>query len=134
MALRCLIVDDNALFQTAARGILDGSELIVVGTAANAAEAIRRASELSPDVALVDIDLGEESGLAVARKLTERAGAVPPRIILISSHPEDDFADLIAESPAVGFVAKSEFSAAAILALLADGDDDREDGAQSESR
>ncbi len=134
MALRCLIVDDNALFQTAARGILDGSALTVVGTAANAAEAVGRTAELSPDVVLVDIDLGEESGLAVARELIERAGGVAPKIVLISSHPEDDFADLIAESPAVGFVAKSELSVAAILALVDDDDDGREGRAQSESR
>jgi hypothetical protein len=47
-----------------------------------------------------------------------RGCAVP--LILISSHSPDDFADLIAESPAIGFVSKSRLSAAAIQNALGD--------------
>ncbi len=86
-------------------------------------EAIARASELAPDVVLLDIDLGEESGFVVARELIEQMGAATPSIVLISAHPESDFAELIADSPALGFVAKSELSTAAIVEVLqADGD------------
>jgi len=122
--LRCLIVDDNASFVGAARSILDGPELTVVGAAATAAEAVQRADELAVDVTLIDIDLGEESGLALAQELAERDSHAASRIVLISAHPEDDFADLIAESPAVGFVAKSELSAGAIADLLRRADDE----------
>ena len=121
--LRCLIVDDNAQFVVAARAILDGDELSVVGQAANAAEALQRTSELSPDLVLLDIDLGKESGFAVARQLTDEAGDAAPKIVLISTHPGDDFADLIAESPALGFVAKSELSPAAVIRLVQGSDD-----------
>ena len=120
--MRCLIVDDNALFLTAARAILDGDDLTVVGEARNMAEAVSRASELSPDLVLLDIDLGEESGFAVARELTARAGEAAPKIVLVSAHPEDDFADLIAESPALGFVAKSDLGAATVLEIVRRGD------------
>jgi len=41
-----------------------------------------------------------------------------PRLILISTHAEQDYADLIAASPAVGFLPKSALSAAAIRDLL----------------
>ena len=43
-----------------------------------------------------------------------------PKLILISTHPEDKFADLIAESPALGFIAKAELSPATLGGLLSD--------------
>ena len=113
-----MIVDDHAPFVAAARRILDGAELTVLGEAATGAEALERTDQLAPDVILLDIDLGGESGLDVARELARRAHGDVPLIVLISGHPEDDFADLIAEGPAVGFVAKSELSAAAIVELV----------------
>lgn len=116
MSLRCLIVDDDAAFIEASQGTLEGEEINVVGTATTAAAALRRSAELRPDVVLVDISLGEESGLALARELARVADGA--RVILISTHPEEDFADLIAESPAAGFLPKSDLSADAIQELL----------------
>ena len=117
VGLRCLIIDDNASFLAAAQALLERQGLSIAGVASNEAEALARAEELRPDVVLVDIDLGCESGFSVARKLL--AGARPrPRAILISAHPQDDFAELVQQSPAVGFIAKSELSAPAIMAIL----------------
>jgi CheY-like chemotaxis protein len=122
VALRCLIVDDNARFLNAARGLLEGEELTVVGVASTGAEAVRRTGDLKPDVALVDIDLGEESGFDVARRLAEPAAGAHPRVILISTYAESDFAELVAESPAVGFLSKSDLSEQAIHELLTRAD------------
>ena len=72
--------------------------------------------KLQPDVVLVDIMLGSENGFDLARRLAEDDGGV--RVVLVSTHAEADFADLIAETPAVGFVPKSELSAAAIRRLV----------------
>ena len=58
-------------------GALGLASTVVIGVASTGAEAVRRAEELKPDVTLVDIDLGEESGFDVARALTERR--VPPQ-------------------------------------------------------
>ena len=116
--MRCLIVDDNAEFLAAARTILEGSEVAVVGEAATAAEALELAAKLDPDLVLVDIDLGDDSGFAVAQLLAERAGNSAPKLILTSAHAEDDFADLIAESPALGFIPKAELSPATLADLL----------------
>jgi DNA-binding NarL/FixJ family response regulator len=115
--LRCLIVDDDAPFLEASRAILEGPEITVVGVASTAAEALQCAERLTPDVILADIDLGEDSGFELARKLDDGAGAAWD-LILISSHAEEDFADLIAESPAIGFLAKPELSAGAVEKLL----------------
>jgi DNA-binding NarL/FixJ family response regulator len=117
VALRVLVVDDSERFLDAARGLLERQGVIVVGVARSGVEAIREARRLSPDVSLVDIDLGGESGFDVARRLDEIEGA-PSKVIIISTHAEEDFADLIAGSPALGFLSKSRLSAETIRGML----------------
>ena len=119
VALSCLIVDDNGGFRNAARSLLEREEIEVVGMASNSAEARSRVAELHPEVVLVDIALGAESGFELARALAHEGG---PQLILISTLPEVDLVDLIAASPAVGFIAKSELSARAVRDLVADDD------------
>src|SRR3984885_10160174 len=97
MAFRVLIVDDNRQFLEAARGLLQREGLRVVGVAATSAEAVQRAAELKLEVVLVDIRLGGESGFDLARRLTDHDQG-GPTVILISTHSEADFADLIADS------------------------------------
>ena len=118
MAFGVLIVDDNPLFLQAARELLEGEGLRVVGVAATSAEALRRAGELRPDVVLVDITLGGESGFELARRLAGRYSEGGPAVILISTHSEGDFARPIAESPAAGFLAKRALSAVAIRQIV----------------
>jgi DNA-binding NarL/FixJ family response regulator len=116
--LRCLIVDDSSSFLEAAQPMLEREGLSVVGIASSGNEALRLAEESRPDVVLVDISLGKESGFEVARRLvadTEDGGS---KVILISTHSEADFADLIAKSPAIGFLPKSDLSADAIRRML----------------
>jgi DNA-binding NarL/FixJ family response regulator len=116
VALRCLIVDDAADFCEAARDLLEGQGISVVGCATTSVEAIRSVQELRPEVALVDIDLGAESGFDLARRLADEFDG--STVILVSTHDERDFASLIESSPAVGFVAKTELSAERIFELL----------------
>ncbi len=142
MAFSVLIVDDNMVFLQAARVLLEQEGLRVVGVAVSSAEALRRAEELRPEVVLVDITLGEESGFDLARRLVgggpasgrpaggglERGGqAGEAAVILISTHSEADFADLIEDSPARGFLPKPELSARAIQRIM-DGPDGRAAG------
>jgi two-component system, NarL family, nitrate/nitrite response regulator NarL len=115
--MRVLLVDDTIEFLAAARRLLEREGLQVVATATTIAGAARRALETSPDVALVDIDLGGESGFELARRLVEQDPA-GPTVILISTHAEVDFADLIAESRAIAFLPKSQLSADAIRRIL----------------
>ena len=116
MALRCLIVDDNADFLASARRLLSGQGLEIVGCAPSGTEALQVAEKLEPDVVLVDVQLGTEDGIALARQLVGNAPAM--RVILISTHSAEDVAELVAESPAVGFLAKTALGADAIAALL----------------
>jgi two-component system, NarL family, nitrate/nitrite response regulator NarL len=117
MTLRCLIVDDNASFLEAATDLLGRQGVAVVGVASSGGEAVERARELRPDVALVDIKLGAESGFEVARRLAE-LGSVDLKVILVSTHSEADFAELIDGAPVVGFVSKLGLSAQAIEQLI----------------
>jgi DNA-binding NarL/FixJ family response regulator len=109
--LSCLIVDDNPEFLDAAKRLLEGQGMEIVGVASSGAEAAEQARALRPGLVLVDVKLGEENGFDVARQL-----AAP--VILISTYAERDFADPIAESPALGFLSKSRLSARAIEELV----------------
>jgi DNA-binding NarL/FixJ family response regulator len=116
--VRCLIVDDSPGFLDAARRLLMQEGVDVAGVASSGEDALRLAAELRPDVTLVDIDLGIEDGIAVAQRLAERDGQPAGKLILISTHAEDEFEDLIRTSPAIGFIPKSDLSAGAIRDVL----------------
>ena len=117
MSLRCLIVDDNAAFLDAAAALLEREGVTVIGVASASADALAQAQELRPDVVLVDIMLGHESGLDVAQLLADTTSD-GIAVILISTHAEEDFADLIEEAPVAGFMPKSQLSASAIRRVL----------------
>jgi DNA-binding NarL/FixJ family response regulator len=114
----CLIVDDNSSFLAASRTLLERQGLTVIGVATSAAEAVKRATELKPQVILIDIELGEDSGFDLARELAQTAEVTNAKLVLISTHREEDFGELIAESPALGFIAKSHLSRRAIQQIL----------------
>ena len=115
--LRCLIVDDNSLFLEGSADLLRREGLDVVGVASDSAAAIRLVTELRPDVTLVDIDLGDEDGFELAQRLND-ISAASSKVILVSTHAEEDLAHLIERSPALGFIAKTRLSAQAIRDTL----------------
>ena len=118
MRLRCLLVDDSAAFLEAASVLLEREGLTVVGVASSIAEALRQARALRPDVILVDIGLGDESGFDLAQLLAQDGLADDADVILISARAEMDYTELLAESPAAGFLPKSELSGQRISRIL----------------
>jgi DNA-binding NarL/FixJ family response regulator len=127
MTLRCVIVDDSPEVLRAASELLEGEGIAVVGVAATGEQAAILMEELKPDVVLVDIVLGPESGFDLARRLEHTRDGPGSRTILISTHDEADFAHLIEASPAVGFLPKSELSAMSIRRILAAAHDEASD-------
>src|SRR6266567_5580314 len=121
MPLTCLIVDDSLEFFEAVTQLLAGDGVRVVGFAATSDEAVKEALALRPDVALVDVDLGAESGFDVARLLAGLPGGGPP-IVLISAESGSELAELLGASGARGFVSKTDLSGDAIRKLLARAD------------
>ncbi|HZN84464.1 MAG TPA: response regulator transcription factor [Mycobacterium sp.] len=116
--MRCLIVDDSADFVEAACGLLECEGITVVGVASTSADALRLFAESRPDVTLVDINLGGESGFELAEQLHRTGGPSPSPVILISTHAAQDYTDMIETSPAVGFLSKSALTCGAIHDLV----------------
>jgi DNA-binding NarL/FixJ family response regulator len=115
--VRCLIVDDSADFRDAAIDMLERAGIDVVGVACSADEALSRYADLRPDVTLVDVELNGESGFDVVERLHGTDGPAPS-VILISTHSEQDYAEMIADSSALGFLAKFALSPTAIRGML----------------
>lgn len=117
-AMRCLIVDDSESFRCAALRLFERGGIAVVGVASNSADGLQQYRDLRPDVTLVDVDLGEESGFDLVERLCASGVPHPSPVILISAHEEQDLAELIADSAAVGFLPKMGLSPSAIVELV----------------
>jgi len=113
---RVLVVDDDVEFATAASLLLVASGYEVVGQPGTAADGLRAALALRPDVVLLDISLPDGNGFDVAKQLTEVES--PAALIMISTRDNSGFSEAALESGARGFLPKSKFSIAGIRALL----------------
>jgi len=114
MGQSCLIVDDNEDFLASATRLLRSQGLEVVGCASSGQQALKLAEKHRPDVVLVDVELGDEDGVAVAEQVRERSPS--SSVILISAYDRDELAALI--GPASDrFLPKNRLSAAAIAKL-----------------
>ena len=116
--LRSLIVDDNESFLQAAKVLLERQGLPVVGVALTSSEARRLVKALQPNLVLVDISLGDESGIDLAGQLAEDGLPDGAAVILISTRAYEEVAELVAQTSAVGFLPKEDLSADAIRELL----------------
>jgi DNA-binding NarL/FixJ family response regulator len=112
-----LIVDDHPSFRACARTTLEAEGFEVVGEAENGSTALSAATELAPDVILLDIQLPDMDGFEVCAELRRGNGGAPA-VVLISSRDGADYGDLISASGALGFVPKDELSGAAVASLL----------------
>jgi DNA-binding NarL/FixJ family response regulator len=114
--LTVLIVDDHPSFRALARTVLQAEGFDVIGEAVDGASALTEAARLHPELVLLDAQLPDTDGFAVAAELTKRGDG--PAVVLTSSRDAADFGPLVTESGALGFVAKAELSAAALAAFL----------------
>lgn len=128
MPIRCLVVDDQPEFLETVRPLLDRQGISVVGVAANSAQAIERAVYLQPDVVLIDVHLGEESGLQLASRIAAFDQAGSPRVILISTYPKDDLVGALPTGSRIEFVSKTDLSATTIRTALGLTPDDETAG------
>ena len=113
---RVLIVDDHAGFRGVVRRLLQEIGKVVVGEAGTGAEALSEARRLKPDLVLLDVQLPDLDGLAVARSLSSDPD--PPSVVLVSSRDAADYGTRLNGSGALGFIAKADLSAESLTALL----------------
>ena len=116
MGRTVLIVDDHAGFRAAARALLEAGEFDVVGEAEDGASAVVAAAALRPEVVLLDIQLPDLDGFAVAERLAR--DGVASAIVLISSRDVSAFRRRLAANPAWGFIAKNELSGQTLATAL----------------
>ena len=83
MQTRILIVDDDARFRALARTLLEASSYVIVGEAADGAQALAAVERVSADAALIDVQLPDIDGLTLARRLHQTDGSL--RIVLTST-------------------------------------------------
>jgi DNA-binding NarL/FixJ family response regulator len=117
VALSVVIVDDSEAFLASARALLGRQGLPVVGVATSPAEALDRVRELRPDVVVVDLHLGSDSGLELARRLSAD-DASSPAVVLVSTIAREDLAALVVGSPVRGFLTKTDLSATALESIV----------------
>jgi DNA-binding NarL/FixJ family response regulator len=111
-----LIVDDHAGFRTHARVLLESEGFRVVGEAEDGASGVHTALALVPDVMLIDVQLPDMDGFAVAEAVNELGHGI--QTVLTSSRDRSDLAALLEASGARGFIPKAELSGAGLTALL----------------
>jgi two-component system, NarL family, nitrate/nitrite response regulator NarL len=116
MGRRWLIVDDSPAFRSSAATLLGSQGIDVVGVASSADEALRAARTLAPDVVLVDVELADEDGVELSRRLLEQDPGVA--VVLLSAYDPADVAELVTDAGATGFVPKTALGARAIERLL----------------
>jgi two-component system, NarL family, nitrate/nitrite response regulator NarL len=117
--LRTLLVDDSETFLASAQRLLEAQGLEIVGTATRGDDALELVATCSPELALVDVELGEEDGVALAARLLSRFPNM--RVVLISTYGRDEMEELITANAAVGFLPKSRLSGDAVRDLLDGG-------------
>jgi DNA-binding NarL/FixJ family response regulator len=104
--IRVLIVDDQELYLSAMRSVVDATDgFVVVGSASTGEESLSVAEELRPHLVLMDVNLTGMDGIEATRRLT--AGLDGPVVVLLSTYDEDEF-DLVG-SGATAYVAKAGF-------------------------
>jgi DNA-binding NarL/FixJ family response regulator len=113
---RVLIVDDHPSFRSVARAVLEKAGFQVVGESFDLASALAAVRSTGPAVVLLDIQLADADGFAVAECLAGEPD--PPAIVFVSSRDGASYRQRIAASPALGFIPKSELSGAALAALV----------------
>jgi DNA-binding NarL/FixJ family response regulator len=111
-----LIVDDHEAFRESVSALLEADGFAIVGEAADGADAIAETERLRPDVVLLDIQLPDQDGFAVAERLAARPQA--PAIVFISSRDATAYGPRLEAATARGFIAKRDLSGAALADLV----------------
>jgi DNA-binding NarL/FixJ family response regulator len=111
-----LIVDDHETFRGAVRALLEVGDFVVIGEAADGQQALTESARLRPDVVLLDIQLPELDGFAVAARLA--TSSPRPIVVLVSSRDAVTYGERLIRAHAAGFLPKWEVTGATLAGIL----------------
>jgi DNA-binding NarL/FixJ family response regulator len=111
-----LVVDDHEAFRESAAALLEAEGFTVVGVAADGRGALELSERMRPAVVLLDIQLPDVDGFAIAEQLLGLPE--PPRVVLISTHAASTYGARLQSTPASGFITKRELSGSRLAALV----------------
>lgn len=108
MSVRVLVVDDQPVFRAGLMAILGAQpDIVVVGQAADGAEALSRSRALSPDVVLMDVRMPTMDGIEATRRLTRPGDDRPvPKVVVLTTFDADEYVFAAIEAGASGFLLK----------------------------
>jgi two-component system response regulator NreC len=116
--IRVLIADDHRLVRAGIRSLLEGhSDIEVVGEAGSGQEAIEQTMRLQPDVILMDIAMGDLSGLEATQEIKERAPQV--NVLALTMHDREEYFFAMLKAGALGYVLKESEPAELLAAIRA---------------
>jgi DNA-binding NarL/FixJ family response regulator len=109
MAVRVLIVDDQAPFREAARAVVEATDgFDVVGESETGEASVVASQQLDPDLVLMDVNLPGINGLEATRQILKNSNGTVV-VLLLSTYEEEEYAPRAAECGASSYIAKSKF-------------------------
>jgi DNA-binding NarL/FixJ family response regulator len=115
---RCLIADDQAMVREGFAAVLAAqSGLLVVGQAADGADAVHQAQRLQPDIVLMDVRMPVMDGLQATRQILAAAGPGRPRVLMLTTFDLDEYVYEALRSGASGFLLKDATAAELVHAV-----------------
>ena len=116
--IRVLVADDHTIVRESLVNLLNQSgECLVVGEASDGLEALRKAHELQPDIAILDISMPGLNGIEIARRLTRELPRV--RILMLTMHEEEEYVLHVIKAGAAGYLVKDSTTKELVAAVRA---------------
>lgn len=105
--VRVVLADDHAAVRAGIRSLLEKAEdITVVGEACNGEEALILASEFTPDILLLDMEMPKLNGVQVAQKISERD--LPVQIVVLSAYDDIEYISNMLDIGVAGYLTKDE--------------------------
>lgn len=117
MARDAVIVDDHSGFRKEARRLLEQIGYRIVGEAGTGSEALSTVRRLRPELVLLDIQLPDVDGFAVAMALTSSVPPIPT-VLLVSTRDATDYGSRLTSCGAAAFIAKADLTAETLVSAL----------------
>ncbi len=116
--IKILVVDDHAIMRDGIRALIDlHDDIEVVGEASDGKEAIEKARELEPDVAIMDIAMPGMDGLEATRRIIKRNPKV--KVLVLTQHEHKEYVLSAIKAGVTGFLPKKAVSSELVLAIRA---------------